>query len=441
MSYIPQTKIEKEEMLKQIGVSSTGALFSDIPDKIVNKSGFKLPPPASEIELKGELGKLSRDNLGTDKAVSFLGAGRYNHYIPSVVSHLVSRSEFYTAYTPYQAEMSQGILQAIFEFQSLICRLTGMDVCNASMYDGATSFAEAASLAVRHTGKSKILVSSAAHPNYIEVLKTYAKAASWEIIELPLKSGITETINTDNFAAVMCQHPNFFGCIENLKSLGDFAHNNHALFVVSVDPISLGLLKPPADFNADVVVGEGQSLGSPVSFGGPGLGIFAVKNDLIRLIPGRLVGETVDHDGKRGYVLTLQAREQHIRRDKALSNICTNSALMALAATIYLSFVGKSGLQKVAADCLHKANYLKKRLSSTKGFSLPFFAPTFKEFAINTPLPPEKINKALLDNNIIGGLDLNRFYPNMKNHMLWCATELISKNDIDKAINIITRLL
>lgn len=441
MSYIPQTQKEKDEMLREIGAGSIDALFSDIPKDIIDKSSFTLPAPMSELELARELSRLSNKNLNLDEHVSYLGAGRYNHFIPAAVKHLAGRSEFYTAYTPYQAEISQGMLQAIFEFQSFMCRLTGMDVCNASMYDGATAFAEAASLAVRHTGKNKVLVASSVHPNYREVLKTYGQAASWEIIEISYsKEGLTEKINKTDFAAIMCQQPNFFGCLENLGEMSDVAHKNNALFIVSIDPISLGILKPPSDFGADIVAGEGQSLGSTISFGGPGLGIFAVKNALIRLIPGRLVGETVDHDGKRGFVLTLQAREQHIRREKALSNICTNSALMALAATIYLSLMGKQGLKQVANLCLQKTNYLKKKLPATKGISLPFPAPTFKEFVIKTSIDPEKINAALLENKIIGGLDLGGLYPELKNHMLWCATEKITKEDMDKTAEILAKI-
>ncbi|MFH1761937.1 MAG: aminomethyl-transferring glycine dehydrogenase subunit GcvPA [bacterium] len=431
MSYCPHTKHDQDSMIKEAGLSSVSAMFSDIPKEIINKSSFALPAPLSEIELGKELSAAANKNISVGSRASFMGGGSYHHFIPAAVKHLAGRSEFYTAYTPYQAEMSQGMLQAIFEYQSYICRLTGMDVANASLYDGATALAEAAALAVRSTGKSRVLFYGPVNPNYLAVLKTYAKAASWIVEEL--KDGDSD------FACILCQQPNFFGCIEDLSKVSDIAHKNNALFIVSVDPISLGILKPPSEYGADIVVGEGQSLGSPPSFGGPGLGFFAATKKYMRLVPGRLVGETTDSDGKRGYVLTLQAREQHIRREKAYSNICTNSALMALAATIYLSLMGKSGLKKVAELCLQKSHYLKEKISSIKGFSSPLLvaryslpAFTFKEFVIKSEKPIKDINNALLKEGFIGGIDLEQFCPELKNHMLLCVTELITKEDMDK---------
>ena len=358
---------------------------------------------ASEIELLSELEALSKKNIAGQ---SFLGAGCYDHFIPSAVKHIVGRSEFYTAYTPYQAEASQGTLQAIYEYQSLVCALTGMDAANASMYDGATAMAEAAFLACRTTGRKKISISKAVHPEYRKVLKTYSKSADLEIAEvaLDLKTGLTchDSASFSDSACFILSQPNFFGCIEDISSLAKRVHEAGALFIVSVDPISLGILTPPGEYGADVVVGEGQSLGNPQNFGGPGLGLFAVKSDFIRQMPGRIVGKTLDLDGKIGYTLTLQAREQHIRRERATSNICSNEALCALAACAYLSLMGKNGLRKIAEICLKKSSQLKK------GFGSPFTAATFKEFV--------SFQK--------DGLPLEGFYPELKDHYLICTTEL-----------------
>ncbi len=381
----------------------TEDLFHDIPNAVRLKDLLDLPRPLSEPELLDELKKISERDSARSR---FLGAGCYNHFIPSAVKHLVSRSEFYTAYTPYQAEASQGTLQVIYEYQSLICALTGMDTANASMYDGATAMAEAAFLACRATGRKKVAVSSAVHPEYRKVLQTYAKSSDIEITELAYdnKTGLTP-VSAGKLSGTACyilQQPNFFGCIEQVKGLSDLIHKVGAFFIVSSDPISLGLLTPPGEYGADVVTGEGQSLGNPQNFGGPGLGIFAVKKALLRQIPGRLVGKTVDLDGKTGYTLTLQAREQHIRRDRAASNICTNEALCALSACVYLSLMGKQGLRRVAEICLARSAALKKKFGS------PFSAPTFKEFVSLTR----------------DGLPLGGFYPELKESSLVCATEL-----------------
>lgn len=378
-------------------------LFTDIPEKVRLTGPLNLPAPLSEMELLSELKEQSEKNRIKE---SYLGAGSYNHFIPSAVKAIVGRSEFYTAYTPYQAEASQGTLQAIYEYQSLICALTAMDVANASMYDGASALAEAVFLACRATGRSEAVVSSALHPEYRNVLKTYATAADIKITELPYdkKTGLTlpPSSFSSSFACLVLSQPNFFGCIEEVKGLADKVHSAGALFIVSADPISLGLLKPPGEYGADVVVGEGQSLGNPRNFGGPGLGIFAVKQALIRQIPGRLVGKTLDIGGKAGYTLTLQAREQHIRRERAASNICSNEALCALAATVYLTLLGRKGLKKVAELCLGNAEKLKKKHGAV------FSAPTFKEFVTR-----DKI-----------GLPLKGFYPELKDCRLACATEM-----------------
>ncbi|MFH1709609.1 MAG: aminomethyl-transferring glycine dehydrogenase subunit GcvPA [bacterium] len=436
MRYIPNTKAEQKQMLSQIGAKSMEALFSAIPGKVrINSIGVVPPSGISEQELKESMENLSKKNLNTKDLVSFLGGGAYNHFIPSTVKHLIGRSEFYTAYTPYQPELSQGMLQSIFEYQSMICSLAGMDAANASMYDGATALAAAASLAVHFTGKSEILVSKAVNPNYRKVLNTYAAGSDWKIVEFGYQQsfGVSDFDDaakkiSDKTACLILSDPNFFGCLEDIEKFSALARSKGALSIASVDPISLGMLKRPGDVGVDVIVGEGQSLGLPQNFGGPYLGIFAVKKDYLRLMPGRIVGETVDTKGRRGYVLTLQAREQHIRREKAFSNICSNEALCALAATVYLATMGKSGLREVANQCLQKSNYAKKKLSKLVAFK----SPSFKEFVIKLDKPVEQINQKLLENKIIGGLDLGRDYPELKGHMLLCITEMIKKADIDR---------
>ena len=438
--YSPHTDKDRKEFLSSIGAPDVESLFQDVPKKARLKGEASLPPPLSEEALMREITKLSGKNLNLDDAVSFLGGGAYNHFVPSVVRHILGRSEFYTAYTPYQAEASQGTLQAIYEYQSLVCGLTGMDAANASMYDGATALAEAASLACQATKRKEILVSAAVHPSYRDVLKTYGKAASWTIKEIPFDgSGKTDVSlllkeTTEKTAAVLLSQPNFFGCFEETNSLSDGVRSKGALFIVSVDPVSLGILSPPGQYGADIVTGEGQGAGNAVSFGGPLLGIFAIKEKYLRLMPGRLSGKTKDQNGRRGFVMTLQTREQHIRRERATSNICSNEALNALASTVYLAALGRQGLKKVAELCLHKANYLKKELSSLRGIEVPFPSRTFKEFAIKTNEPPGKINKRLLKENIIGGLALEELYPELKNHMLLSVTELTKKKDMDRLI-------
>jgi glycine dehydrogenase subunit 1 len=441
MRYIPNTKADQENMLSASGAKNIEDLFRVIPDKVrINNVGTVPPRGISEIELKGSLEALAKSNKNAKELVSFLGGGAYNHFIPSTVNHVINKSEFYTSYTPYQPEISQGMLQSIFEYQSLICALTGMDAANASMYDGATSLAEAASLAVHFTGKKEVLVSKAVNPNFRKVLNTYAAGAGWKVVEF----GYQQSLGTSDFdgagkkisdktACVILANPNFFGCPEDIESFSKLARSKGALSIVTIDPISLGILKRPGDLGADVVTGEGQSLGLPQNFGGPYLGIFAVKKDYLRLMPGRIVGETVDTKGRRGYVLTIQAREQHIRREKAFSNICSNEALCALAATVYLATMGKSGLREVADQCLQKTNYAKKQLSKIVAFK----SPSFKEFVIKTVGPVAQINQKLLENDIIGGLALGKFYPELKDHMLIAVTEMVKKKDIDRLASVI----
>ncbi|MDD5593948.1 MAG: aminomethyl-transferring glycine dehydrogenase subunit GcvPA [Candidatus Margulisbacteria bacterium] len=392
-------------------------LFADIPSKVRLKEKLSLPRPLSEPELLAELTDLSQKNT---PGTSFLGGGSYDHFIPSAVKHILGRSEFYTAYTPYQPEASQGTLQAIYEYQSLICELTGLEVANASMYDGATALAEAAFMACRITGRKEIVVSAAVHPNYRAVLKTYCTAADLVLKELPfdIASGLTayNLQLTTNSACVILQQPNFFGNLEKVAGLADKVHAAGALLIASINPISLGLLKPPGRYGADIVVGEGQPLGLPRSFGGPGLGLMAARQEYLRQMPGRIVGATTDLDGQRAFVLTVSTREQHIRRERATSNICSNEALCALAATVYLSLLGKNGLKKVAGLCLQKANYLKEKL----GQAVLWSTPGFNELVIKT-------NKKI-------GLDLAGYYPELAGCRLICVTELTNKSELDKLV-------
>ncbi|MFZ3065396.1 MAG: aminomethyl-transferring glycine dehydrogenase subunit GcvPA [Nitrospirota bacterium] len=442
MSYVPNTEKDKKEMLRTIGVDDIEKLLKDIPQEIRLKKGLNLPYPLSEIELKKEMLSLSERNADLLHYTSFLGAGAYDHYIPSVVEHLISRSEFYTAYTPYQAEASQGMLQSIYEFQSMICELTGMDVANASMYDGASATAEAAMMALRITKKKEILVSRALHPNYRTVLKTYLQGIGISIKEIPIKNGVTDVDSlsiSDNTAGVIIQQPNFFGCIEELSAINMITKKFGALFIVSVDPIAMGILKSPGELGADIVVGEGQSLGNSLSFGGPYLGFFAAKKEHIRQMPGRLVGATVDAQGKKGYCLTLQTREQHIKRERATSNICTNQALCALAATVYLSVIGKEGLKKVAELCLQKTHYAQREITKIEGFISPFPAPFFKEFVIKTPASAKRILEGLLKEKIIAGLELGNYYPELKDHLLICVTEKRTRAEIERLAEFLQR--
>jgi glycine dehydrogenase subunit 1 len=436
MPYIPNTDKNREEMLKRIGVKSFDELISDIPEEIRRQAELKLPAALSELEAVKELKTMAGQNQPASGTVSFLGGGAYDHYVPAAIDHILLRSEFYTAYTPYQAEVSQGTLQAIWEFQSLICSLTGMDAANASMYDGATALAEAGILACNHTKRKQLVISQTVHPHYRQLLKTYAQGAGIEITEIGYKDGVTD-LNalkqavSDKTAGVLVQHPNFFGHLEPVEEVGNLAHGLKSLFVVSVDPISLGILKPPAEYGADIVTGEGQPLGMPTSLGGPYLGLFAIKKDYLRLMPGRLVGLTTDVKGREGAVLTLQAREQHIRREKATSNICSNEALCALAATVYLSLMGQSGLKQVAELCLQKSHYLGEKIKPAFG------APFFKEFVVKTKGGVPELLGRLEKEGLLGGIDLERFYPELKGHLLIAVTEKRTKAEIDRLIPIL----
>jgi glycine dehydrogenase subunit 1 len=437
--FIPHTESETREMLKALGLDGFGELFKDVPQEF-RFPKLDLPPALSEMEAFSMVQAISQSNESTQDLICFLGAGAYNHYIPAVVDSVISRGEFFTAYTPYQPEISQGTLQAVFEYQSLIAALTGMDVSNASHYDGATACAEAGVLAYHHFfGKRpKIVLSPALHPHYRETVRTYLqeygdiKILGDETKVNPLSHPDELLRDVDqNTSLVLVQYPDFFGRVFDLTSLAKAVHEKGALLGVSVNPLSLGLLKPPGDFGADIVVGEGQPLGIPLSFGGPYLGIFATRKELVRKLAGRLVGESVDKEGRIGYVLTLTAREQHIRRDKATSNICTNQGLMALASAVYLSSLGKHGLRSVASLCYQKAHYAATRIASVPGFAVLDDAQFFHEFIVHCPDSVEEINLHLLDHGILGGYDLGCDYPSLKNHMLVAVTEMVDKEDID----------
>lgn len=433
--YLPMTEQDEKEMLDTIGVASIDDLFQDIPEKIRFKRDYNLKPAKSEPALLRELSKLASKNANTTEYTSFLGAGVYSHYIPTVVDHVISRSEFYTAYTPYQPEISQGELQAIFEFQTMIAELTGMDLANSSMYDGGTALAEAAMLASGHTKRKKILISGAVHPESINVLKTYASGQHIEVEVIPELDGKTDMdalkkALTDDIAGFAVQYPNFYGQVEPLAEMEKLIHENNSLLLVSSNPLALGLLTPPGEFGADIVVGDSQVFGIPESFGGPHCGFFAITNKLVRKVPGRLVGETVDENGKRGYVLTLQAREQHIRRDKATSNICSNQALNALASSVAMATLGKVGLPEMAKQNLDKSHYAKQKFQKS-GFEVLFSDSFFNEFVIKLSKPIKEVNEALLDEGIIGGYDLGFYDAKYENHMLVAVTEMRTKEEID----------
>lgn len=450
MKHIPNTDADRADMLKLIGVSSVDELFVDIPAAVRNPK-VSVPAARSEVEIRRYMRKLAEENEDAGHYPLFLGAGAYHHFVPSVVTYLTGRGEFSTPYTPYQPEVSQGTLQSIFEFQSLICRLTGMDVANASLYDGATAVAEAASMAAAVTKRKKTVVAGGVHPEHKQVLLTHAAGRDLTVVDACQESNpahgngandasaVARVVDGDT-ACLIVQNPNFFGCLEDLAALGRVAHDKGALFVVSVYPIALGLLQPPSVYGADVVVGEGQPLGSSLRFGGPYLGLFAVKANLARHVPGRLVGATTDVRGQKGYVLTLQTREQHVRREKAVSNVCTNEALCALAATIYLSVMGPAGLRRVAEECVQKAHYLAERVAQLPGFRLAFQAPFFNEFVVRCPVPPADLNRRLLTHRLIGGYELGRSYPELSDAMLLCVTEMNTREDLDKLLSILSNV-
>lgn len=439
--YLPHTDEDINNMLDVIGVHNIDDLFSDIPEDIRLRELLKINNPMSELEVNKYLNDMAKKNKGTNELVCFLGAGAYDHYIPSIIKHITSRSEFYTSYTPYQPEISQGTLQAIFEYQSMICELTGMDVSNASLYDGATATAEGAFMACASNRRNKIAVSRTVSPGTRKVLETYTKYKGIELVEIEENDGVTdvddlrEKMNKE-VSCVIVQNPNFFGIIEDVSEVEKITHESKGLLMVNAEPISLAVLKSPGEYGADIVVGEGQSLGNPLNFGGPYLGFIACTKKLMRKLPGRIVGETKDVDGKRGFVLTLQAREQHIRRDKATSNITSNQGLNALTAAIYLSTLGKEGLKEVANQCLQKAHYAAEIINESGKYELRFNKPFFMEFAVKSSIEPEKVNEELLHNNILGGYRIGRDYDKYEDDILLCVTEKRTREEIDNLVNI-----
>lgn len=441
MRYIPNSPEERNEMLKEIGLSSANELFRSIPEDVQLNRKLEVTHPLAENEVIGGMENFADANSASRKT-SFLGGGVYSHFSPTVVDHLIQRSEFFTSYTPYQPEVTQGTLQYIFEFQTLVCQLTGMDVANASMYDGSTSMAEAFLMAQRVTRRDKVLVAETVHPEYVQVGKTYTQHGDLTLGTIGFDSKSGRILGDDlskldkETAAIVVQSPNFFGCIEDLNSIGEKAHEVGALLIVVVtEAISFGLLKSPGDCGADIVVAEGQSFGIPMSYGGPHVGLFACKQKYVRNMPGRLAGVAYDKDGNRGFVLTLATREQHIRREKATSNICTNQGLIALAATIYMETMGKKGLQEVARQNAQKTAYAAKKISELAGYSLAFDSPKFNEFVVTASGNAEELlNKLSRDENILGGIALSRYYLDRPNDFLVCVTETNTKEQIDSLI-------
>jgi glycine dehydrogenase subunit 1 len=441
LRYIPNSPEERAEMLDSIGLNSAAHLFDSIPEDLRLRQPLATPAALSETELLTRFERMGERNAGAQR-ISFLGGGAYSHYIPTIVDHILSRSEFFTAYTPYQPEISQGTLQTIFEFQTLVCQLTGMEVANASMYDGSTALAEAVLMAERITKRSKIIAAASIHPQYLEVVRTYVQHAGIDLDVDAYDQQLGQATNLaaavdDQTAALVVQSPNFFGCIEDLEALAEAAHAKGALLIVAItEAISLGLLKSPGACGADIVVAEGQSFGVPLSFGGPYVGLFATREKYARQIPGRLVGEAYDKQGRRGFVLTLATREQHIRREKATSNICTNEGLIALAATVYLETMGRKGIQEVAQQCIQKAAYAARKISNLPGFSLPFTGPRFNEFVVRAPVNAVTLLAQLaLEKGIDGGLALSRFLSDHPNDFLVCVTEINTREQIDALVN------
>jgi len=429
-------------MQAQLGIADANDLFRSIPSDVRLDRNLKITDPLAEPEVIAAMEEMAAKNTGATKP-SFLGAGTYSHYSPTIVDHLIQRSEFFTSYTPYQPEISQGTLQYIFEFQTLICQLTGMEVANASMYDGSTAMAEAYVMAQRVTKRDKIVVATSVHPEYREVGSTYTQHGDTSIVEAPFDSSTGRLADTsaldDKTAALVVQSPNFFGCVEDLASLADAAHAVGALFVVVVtEAISFGMLKSPGSCGADIVVGEGQSFGIPMSFGGPHVGLFATQDKFVRQMPGRLCGVAYDKNGNRGFVLTLSTREQHIRREKATSNICTNQGLIALAATIYMEAMGKKGLQEVAEQNAQKAAYARKKIAEIDGYDIAFSAPTFNEFVVRGPKPAAELLGSIRQNGIIGGLALSKYYTGHENDFLVCVTETSKREQIDRFVALLS---
>jgi len=445
MQYHPLTESDKTAMLKDIGAESLEELLRDVP-KSLRRTELNIPEPLSEAELQSLFKEIGQKNRTLGNTLSFLGGGSYEHFIPSAVSSITGRHEFYTAYTPYQAEASQGSLQAIYEFQSLIVELLGLDVSNASHYNGASSLAEAALLALRHTGRHKILVARTVHPEYRQVLHTYLEGTPYEVEEVSfgpggeLDHGMLQSSLNDEVAGVIVQTPNFLGTIENLEGVAEKVHAVGGLLIISANPISLGVLRSPGEWGADIAVGEGQPLGIPMQYGGPYLGIFATTRALMRKMPGRLAGLTVDSEGKRAYCLTLQAREQHIRRERAASNICTNQALCALAACVFMTLLGRKGIQEIGEINMDRAAYLRSEIAKISGFEVVESQIIFNEFLVKTKKDVNRIKEKLLAENVFPGISLESYYPELKeNHLLVCATEVKTKIDLDRFVELLRK--
>src|SRR5579884_3373057 len=442
MSYVPNTPEDQAAMLAELGLSSLEDLLAPVPENVRLRRPLQLPPALAEPDLKRVVSGMAAKNTNLDTTIAFLGAGSYDHIMPSIVPHLQRRSEFVTSYTPYQPEVSQGMLQAIYEFQTMICQITGLDIANASLYDGATALVEAVLLAIGPGGRGEVVISTGVDPQYRRVLHTYAHARGFSVKEVPTRNGVTSIEDlseaiTPTTAAVAIQQPNFFGCIEDMRAIEPIAHKGKAVFIVNItEPASLGILAAPADYGADIAVGELMSFGNPMSYGGPALGFMASRSKYMRLLPGRLVGQTVEEGGEKqtGYVLTLQTREQHIRRERATSNICTNQSLLAVGATIYLAALGKQGFRELGELCLQKAHYAFRQITALPGYEAAFSSPFFDEFVIKTPMPAQQLSQRLLQKGIIGGYDLSQNYPGMENTMLFCVTETRTKEDIDTLV-------
>ena len=446
MPFIPTTETNRKEMLEAIGVSDFEELLEAIPAEARFKGELDLPEPLSEFEVTQLLQNIAAKNEHAGSHTCFLGGGAYDHFIPAAVSHITSRPEFYTAYTPYQPEVSQGTLQSIYEYQTMIANLTKMDAANASMYDGASALAEASLLIQAQVKRQGVLVSKAVHPYYRRVIATYCARSGACMTEVDIKDGATDidklrSMMTENISGVIVQHPNFFGNLESVEEIAKITHEQGGLFGVSVDPVSLAILKPPGDYEADVATGEGQCFGNTLSFGGPYVGIFTVKQPLLRRLPGRLVGVTLDKKQRRGFVLTLQTREQHIRREKATSAICTNEQLCALASTVYLALMGKHGLPTVANLCIQKAHYLAEQLEEKAGIKRLYDLPFFKEFAVECPVSPQKILETFRKEGIFAGIDLSRFDYGIENGLLIAVTEKRTKQEMDRYVDLMKKVV
>ena len=448
MHYVPNTPAEQQAMLERIGLSSMEDLLTTVPEHVRLDRSLDLPQALAEPDLRRIMTRMAAKNSNVETTLSFLGAGTYDHAIPSVVPHLQRRAEFVTSYTPYQAEVSQGMLQAIYEFQTMVCQITGLDIANASLYDGATALVEAVLMALGPGGRGEVVISDGVDPQYRRVLHTYAFARGFSIKEVPTSNGVTpiealDAAVTPTTAAVIVQQPNFFGCVEDVRAIERVAHKGKALFVTTItEPASLGILASPGEYNADIAVGELMSFGNTMSYGAPALGFMAAKQKFMRLLPGRLVGQTIEEGEKKqtGYVLTLQTREQHIRRERATSNICTNQSLLAVGATIYLAALGKQGFRELGELCLQKAHYAFRQITALPGFEAAFSGPFYDEFVIKTPISSKELQQHFAQAGIIGGYPLGESYTNMDNYMLFCVTETRTKEDIDTLVEVLKKV-